>query len=74
MKNTFIIFSYLNVYLLIQFLLIESESLEGNRKAKQKGAPQIEDKNEFLNKLEKLFNGKNFKIIEKIINQMVKFI
>lgn len=42
------------------------------KKAKQKEDSCTEDKNEFLNKLETLFSKKNFKIVEKIINQMLE--
>jgi len=40
-------------------------------KSKQNEDSHIQDKNELLNKLEKLFSKRNYKIVEKIITQMV---
>jgi len=41
-------------------------------KSKQNEDSHIQDKNELLNKLEKLFSKRNYKIVEKIITQMLE--
>ncbi|ORX76064.1 SET domain-containing protein [Anaeromyces robustus] len=42
------------------------------KKLKQNEEQRLLDKNEILNKLEKLFSKRNYKIVEKIITQMIE--